>query len=338
MINRGHVVLLMTLLYYSKRRLSISLNAYLKTKGKNMAPVSLEDYKIRVRNERTTFFPQPYDLIYKNFLQLGYHHKDQEYFLNNASEVVEELRSKSWEDFRPIEKEFTSKMLSELIDEELIKDWSPLETITWFVENFPDHIYNLTLSNTQSRRSRAGKEFETIIELILIGAGISLDSQGTIGKKTFTDKGIGKIVDVVSPGVVEYVINKRNTVLISAKTTLRERWQEVPEEMGRTGAREMFLATLDTTISERVLETLYEANIQVTTTKRIKEEFYADNHRVLTFEQLLNICKLTGSQWDSFNYTLEQEAQIAEIISKQIDKHEHREFITNYYKNRLDNI
>ena len=59
--------------------------------------------------------------------------------------------------------------------------------------------------------------------------------------------------------------------MISAKTTLRERWQEVPEEMGRTGAREMFLATLDTTISSDVLNTLYEANIQVTTTKKIKE-------------------------------------------------------------------
>ena len=129
------------------------------------------------------------------------------------------------------------------------------------------YIYALTLSNTQSRRSRAGKEFESIIELILIGAGIPLDSQGNIGKQEFVNKGLGKLVDLVSLGVLEYIVNKRNTVLISAKTTLRERWQEVPEEMGRTGAREMFLATLDTSISSDVLNTLYEANIQVTTTK-----------------------------------------------------------------------
>ena len=42
-------------------------------------------------------------------------------------------------------------------------------------------------------------------------------------------------------------------MLISAKTTLRERWQEIPEEMGRTGAREMFLVTLDDTISKEVI-------------------------------------------------------------------------------------
>ena len=137
-------------------------------------------------------------------------------------------------------------MLKELVDDEYIKTLTPIEAITWFVEEFPEHIYALTLSNTQSRRSRAGKEFESTIELILIGAGIPLDSQGNIGKQEFVNKGLGKLVDLVSPGVLEYIVNKRNTVLISAKTTLRERWQEVPEEMGRTGAREMFLATLDT--------------------------------------------------------------------------------------------
>ncbi|MBR5495540.1 MAG: hypothetical protein IKV71_07950, partial [Psychrobacter sp.] len=76
---------------------------------------------------------------------------------------------------------------------------------------------------------------------------------------------------------MEFEANKRNTVLISAKTTLRERWQEVPEEMGRTGAKEMFLATLDDTISNEVLNTLYEANINITTTKANKNEIYPHN-------------------------------------------------------------
>lgn len=61
------------------------------------------------------------------------------------------------------------------------------------------------------------------------------------------------MVDTVSPGVTEFEINKRDAVLISAKTTLRERWQEVPEEMGSTGAREMFLATLGEKVSDNVL-------------------------------------------------------------------------------------
>lgn len=200
------------------------------------------------------------------------------------------------------------------------------------------YIYALTLSNTQSRRSRAGKEFESIIELILIGAGIPLDSQGNIGKQEFVNKGLGKLVDLVSLGVLEYIVNKRNTVLISAKTTLRERWQEVPEEMGRTGAREMFLATLDTSISSDVLNTLYEANIQVTTTKNIKETYYSDNERVLTFEKLVEICLDNVSHWKNFNYTVEQNEQMIELITKQIEKHQNHKFVEEYYDERLKNI
>ncbi|WEG37117.1 type II restriction endonuclease [Amygdalobacter nucleatus] len=303
-----------------------------------MANISLDEYKNLVKEQRKDEFKQPYDLVYDNFIKLGYDKVSKEFFLENASEVVEKLRNGCWNEFQPLEKEFTSKMLKELVDEDYIKSFSPIDAITWFVEEFPEHIYALTLSNTQSRRSRAGKEFESIIELILIGAGIPIDSQGNIGKQEFVNKGLGKLVDLVSPGVLEYIVNKRNTVLISAKTTLRERWQEVPEEMGRTGAREMFLATLDTSISSDVLDTLYEANIQVTTTKNIKETYYTNNERVLTFEKLVEICLDNVSHWKNFNYTVEQNEQIIELINKQIEKHQNHKFVEEYYNERLKNI
>lgn len=301
-----------------------------------MKKIYLDDYKNIVKDERKHWFKQPYDLAYDNFIELGYGEKNSEYFLENASEVVENIRKKCWNEFAPLEKEFTTCMLKKLIDDEYISKFTPTEAITWFVEEFPDHIYALTLSNTQSRRSRAGKEFESIIELILIGANVPLDSQGNIGKKEFMDKGLGKLVDLVSPGVLQYIINKRNTVLISAKTTLRERWQEVPEEMGRTGAREMFLATLDTSISNEVLNTLYEANIQVTTTKNIKEKYYKTNDRVLSFEKLVGICLDNTKHWESYSYSDEQNEQIIDSLNKQISKHAVHEFVEEYYKKRKE--
>ena len=300
--------------------------------------ISLDDYKSIVREERQTYFKQPYDLVYDKFVELGYDTKDTNFFLENASEVVENLRTSCWDEYKPLERDFTSCMLSKLIDEESIDEFTPVEAISWFVERYPDHMYALNLSNTQSRRSRAGKEFESIIELTLIGAGVSIDSQGNIGKSEFLKKGLGKLVDIVSPGVLEYIVNKRNTVLISAKTTLRERWQEVPEEMGRTGAREMFLATLDETISDDVLNNLYEANIQVTTTKRIKERYYPNNHRVLTFEALVEICQNNQQHWADFHYTEEQKEQTEELIRKQINKHEYHSFVKSHYVDRLNKI
>lgn len=108
--------------------------------------------------------------------------------------------------------------------------------------------------------------------------------------------------------------------------------------MGRTGAREMFLATLDTSISSDVLNTLYEANIQVTTTKNIKETYYSDNERVLTFEKLVEICLDNVSHWKNFNYTVEQNEQMIELITKQIEKHQNHKFVEEYYDERLKNI
>lgn len=303
-----------------------------------MKKISLEEYKNLIKSERINLFKQPYDLVYDNFVELGYDKKSKEFFLKNASKVVTELRNKCWEEFKPLEKAFTSKMLKELIDSDYISKLDPITAITCFIEQYPEHIYALTLSNTQSRRSRAGKEFESIIELIFIGAGIFIDSQGNIGKQEFIEKGLGKLVDLVSPGVLEYIINKRNTVLISAKATLRERWQEVPEEMGRTGAREMFLATLDKQISADVLDTLYEANIQITTTSEIKESYYADNDRVLTFEKLLEICSFNNSHWEKFSYTVDQKKKIIELIDKQIIKHRNHKFVEDYYLKRKNKI
>lgn len=303
-----------------------------------MEKISLDEYKQIIKDNREHAFKQPYESVYDVFLRLGYDKKNAAYFQQNASSIVEQLREHTWDTFKPVEKEFTANMLCKLIDEKRIQGLTAAEAITWYVENYADHIYALTLSNTQSRRSRAGKEFEAIIELLLAGASIPFDAQGSIGKKEFARKELGKLVDLVSPGVVQYVINKRDTVLISAKTTLRERWQEVPEEIQRTGAQEMFLATLDTDISDDVLRILYEANIQITTTESIKKKFYEDNDRVLSFEKLIEICRGEKEKWEGYPYKSDALEQIMENKKKQIEKHDNHEFLKGVFEETLNDI
>ena len=300
-----------------------------------MADMSLSEYQEFVKNSRNGYFESPYDLVYRIFCEQGFDSKTPVYFAQNASCIVETLRNGCWESYVPIEKGFISKMLTSLIDDDAVNGLNAKEAIIWFAETYPDHIYQLSLSNTQSRRSRAGKEFEAIIELILMGAGIAMDTQGNIGKRMFVEKGLGKLVDVVSPGVVEYIVDKNDVVLISAKTTLRERWQEVPEEMGRTGAKEMFLATLDENISDEVLNTLYESNIRVTTTKAIKNANYPNNKRVLDFEKLVDICLQSAKTWESYDYTVAESDQIRRAIEVQIEKHQNHQFVKDRYIDRL---
>lgn len=301
-----------------------------------MIAKDLGDYLEDVKDERTSFFKSSFERAYDSFIKLGFDKKEAAYFINNASTIVEQMRRQCWNDFVEEEREFTIFMMKKLIDKDYVKTLSADKAVEWYVETYPEHIYQLNLSNTQSRRSRAGKEFEDIIELILIGAGVPMDSQGNIGKESFIQKGLGKMVDAVSPGVVEFEENKRNTVLISAKTTLRERWQEVPEEMGRTGAREMFLATLDEKISDDVLNTLYEANIQVTTTAAIKESRYPSNSRVLSFEQLVQICLDNCKHWEGYSYSVEQVEQALDLLEKQVRKHEKHDYVKKAFEDRME--
>ena len=300
-----------------------------------MKKYSLEEFQDIVKTERQRAMA-PYELVYKGFLSLGYDKKETTYFFQNASTVVEDLRNFCWSNFMPEEERFSSCMLKTLIDDSALNDLSAREAIECFIDSYPQHIYQLCLSNTQSRRSRAGKEFEAIIELLLMGAQIPMDTQGNIGKRIFIEKSLGKLVDIVSPGVVEYEIDKNYTSLISAKTTLRERWQEVPEEMSRTGAREMFLATLDDSITADVLNTLYEANIRIVTTKNNKLTNYATERRVIDFETLLGICSTNQQHWSRDTYSEKEKATIITNIDRQIEKHKNHEFVCNYYMKRKE--
>lgn len=301
-----------------------------------MANISEEKFRELIKNERNKNFITPFELVYKTFIDLGYHKKDSSYFIEHASEFIINMRSNCWKEFRPLENEFTTRMLMYLIETDRVHNMDSIEAIKDFTLEYPHHIYDLFLSNTQSRRGRAGKEFEAILQLLLIGADISSTEQGSIGKNFFQTHQIGKLVDFVIPSVVGYLINKRNTMLISAKTTLRERWQEVPEEVNRTGIREMYLATLDEAISEESLRIMYEANIVVVTTDTNKEEHYSTNNRVITFEEMLAIGHEISDKWKNYNYSDQDKNALSNHIRKQIDKYAKYDYVRKFYQNRLE--
>lgn len=247
----------------------------------------VEQFKEEIKKSRAKNMLSAEDLVNKaaHSLKLGKY--DKEYFLLNASDVIEDLRKECWDVFLQAERDFTRDMLLSLIDEKDYQGMSGNEAVTYYVMEFPNEIYALSLSNTQSRRARAGKEFELIIEKVLKLAGIDVESQGELGTKFYEDNNLTKLVDLIIPSAEQFKKDKSKCLFISAKTTLRERWQEVPEEMSRTGINVVYLATLDKDISDNVKQLLYEGNIIITTTKRIKEQYYSDNDRIITFEELI---------------------------------------------------
>ena len=288
--------------------------------------MNIDAFKEFIRIERPKKMLSPFELSYQSFNDLGFTKKDKEFFLENESLIVEQLREKNWEKFLELEREFTGFVFEKLIDKNKVEESKAIDIIKWFVTEYSDHIYALSLSNTQSRRSRAGNEFEAIIELILMGAKIPFDTQGSIGTGVFESSNLAKLVDCVSPGASEYKINKRNTSLISAKTTLRERWQEVGDEMDRTKAREMYLATLDDSLSKNVIQLIGENNIIIVTTKSNKDSLYSDSQNVISFEYMVEELSTKALAWDNYSYSHDIIKEKTERYSIQLDKFKDNSF------------
>lgn len=147
------------------------------------------------------------------------------------------------------------------------------------------YIYQLCLSNTQSRRSRAGQVFEGIIYYLYEYFGYSYGSQAQVGRQQFTQLGLGKLVDSVLPGLEEFEKRRNKTIIGSMKTTLRERWQEVVEEVARANIPSIHLLTVDDDISEAKALQMGQHNIVLVVLNSVKAQPHLANmHSVVDFE------------------------------------------------------
>jgi hypothetical protein len=69
------------------------------------------------------------------------------------------------------------------------------------------------------------------------------------------------------------------------KTTLRERWQEVIEELSRTGLPKIYLLTMDDDIAASKSESMGEHNVIIVVPKSVKDATHlTDKHNIISFE------------------------------------------------------
>ena len=114
----------------------------------------------------------------------------------------------------------------------------------------------------------------------------SFASQKQIGKKTFEGKGLGKIVDSLLPSLEAFDSLKSKTIIGTMKTTLRERWQEVIEELSRTGLPKIYLLTMDDNIAASKSDSMGEHNVIIVVPQGVKETGHlADKHNIISFEE-----------------------------------------------------
>ena len=152
---------------------------------------------------------------------------------------------------------------------------------------FP-YIYRLSLSNTQSRRSRAGKTFEVIIYKVYEILGYDYDSQSKVGRKIFDSVGLGKKVDSILPSIEAFKERRNKAIRGTMKTSLRERWQEVAEEIERTKIPVIHLLTVDESISKSKAMEMANHNIIIVTFDWVaNSENIRTMKNVISFEEYL---------------------------------------------------
>lgn len=265
----------------------IEFDKFIKENRKNIIMPPKETTKKVVKNDLSLF---------RNLLKSG-----------EISRCINLLRELSYDEFLKEEAEFNAVILSEIgrkfkVPREKLKKISQeIHSSTTLLEDefftktsllfgeyagaISPYIYNLSLSNTQSRRSRAGKTFEGIIYFLYEHFNYDYDAQSTIGKKAFSDLQLGKVVDSILPSKQAFLDCRTKTIVGSMKTTLRERWQEVVEEISRSNLPNIYLLTIDDSISESKVQQMSQHNIILVVPKDVKnQEKLKSKQSVIDFE------------------------------------------------------
>ncbi|ABZ00633.1 restriction endonuclease [Pseudomonas sp. SbB1] len=146
------------------------------------------------------------------------------------------------------------------------------------VLDFPK-IDALLLSAAQQRKSRAGYSFEHHIDAMLADAGVPFEKQVVLEAR--------KRPDFILPSKAMYESSTRQhceALVLSAKTTLRERWKQVKGEMRDC---DLYLATVDESIAVNAIKDMASQGIRLVVPESLKSSDtteYKAQDSVLSFK------------------------------------------------------
>lgn len=155
------------------------------------------------------------------------------------------------------------------------------DIVSAIVRGYPE-LDATFLSASQHRKSRAGRSFEQHIARLLRDGGIRFEEQAITG---------GRRPDFVLPEI--RILKKKNrsaseALVLSAKTTLRERWKQVTLEKFNC---ELFLATVDDRVSSEAIEDMNCQKIFLVVPESLKnsdKSSYKGKGNVITFREFFD--------------------------------------------------
>lgn len=210
----------------------------------------------------------------------------------------------------------------------------------FFLENssfMVDQLFEKVERNHTNSYSISSYELASITVLILMGAEISFNSKNIIGEAQFNKQEFQNSTDFLSPGIIEYDINKRNTASISFKSVSDIHSLIIQQQDSRISLQEYFLVTLSKSISDEHIKLLKLNGATVVTTSTIKKNNYF-NSNVITFEEMIDEIKIKSLAWESVPLSIDQKQKKIELLKKHLQSYEDHEFIRNYFHTQLNDL
>jgi len=188
-------------------------------------------------------------------------------------------RSIEWDLFRNFQrKERAVELVRIVLGDEPAKV-SAADIIRRLIDTLPE-IDALMLSASQQRKSRAGYSYEHHIEAMLADGAVPFEKQMIIAARKRPDFILPslKFMDSGDPGA-------KTALILSAKTTLRERWKQVEREKGN---RNLYLTTVDENIAGNSIEDMASFGVHLVIPESLRKSKLAeyDGHvNVLSFRE-----------------------------------------------------
>lgn len=198
--------------------------------------------------------------------------------LDAPGDALREIsRSIEWDLFREFQRRERSVELVRIVLGDARRTICASEIIRRLIDEYQT-IDALLLSASQQRKSRAGYSYEHHIEAMLTGGGIPFEKQVIIEAK--------KRPDFILPSLAFIDSGKETAatgLILSAKTTLRERWKQVEREKG---SRRLFLTTVDENIAGNAIEDMASFGVHLVIPESLmksKEAEYEGHKNVVSF-------------------------------------------------------
>lgn len=150
-------------------------------------------------------------------------------------------------------------------------------SVLWLLKNWYPLLRDLFLSVSQSRKTRGGKDFELQLEMLFRLMGIPFERHHERYR-----------ADFMMPSYRTYERDRAKALIVSVKRTLRERWQEVADELYNLRSPNVYLLTADESISPEKQQALARRNIYLVVWDEVKERSFPDEPNVISFTSFAN--------------------------------------------------